>query len=425
MKDTELRRRTYLKGAAGAGAAGLTGIAGCMGMGGDGNNELEVLHGWTGGDGAKAAEALVTAFKEEYPDMPTNFSPIGGGGNENLDTVVANRLNSGDPPSSFAGWPGKNLAKYDGALGSVTDVWKNGMLDAHIPEAAELCKYDGEYRAMPIGSHRLNCLFYNVEVVEKAGVNPDDLTSADALLSALKTVDEKTDAVPMAQAMQSAWTTLQLFGVLLLSTGGYDAYTSFINGKGGRGAVKTAFETTKEILENYINDDASSTDLTAANQKIINGEAAFIHQGNWAAGAYRGAKNFDYNKQWGHKTFPGTEKLYTFHIDSFIMPGDNPSPENTKTFLEFAGSEKAQVAFNQHKGSIPTRTGVDTSKFGPYLKETIKDFENAKELPPTLAHGLAVEPQKMTDLENVITNQFTGPYNVQKATDGFMSVVQS
>ncbi|WP_313695422.1 ABC transporter substrate-binding protein [Halorarum halobium] len=424
MKNTELTRRDYLKGTAGAGAAGLTGFAGCMGIGGGGNNELEVLHGWTGGDGAAAEDALVAAFEEEYPDMATNFSPIGGGGNENLDTVVANRLNSGDPPSAFAGWPGKNLTKYDGVLGNLTDVWENGMTDAHIPEAAELCQYDGEYRAMPIGSHRLNCLFYNAEVVEAAGVNPDDLNSADALLDALGTVSDETDAVPMAQAMQGAWTTLQLVGVVLLSTGGYDAYMSAVNGEGGRDAVRTAFETTREILENYINDDAASTNLTAANQKIINGEAAFIHQGNWAAGAYRNAEGFNYDEHWGHKTFPGTEGLYTFHIDSFIMPSDNPSPENTRTFMEFVGSEKAQVAFNQYKGSIPTRTGVDTSEFGPYLVETIEDFENAENLPPTIAHGLAVEPQKMTDLENVITNDFSGPYDVEAATDGFMSVVQ-
>lgn len=56
---------------------------------GGGSNELEVLHGWTGDDGAQAEEALVEAFQEEQPDVETNFSPIGGGGNQNLDTVVA------------------------------------------------------------------------------------------------------------------------------------------------------------------------------------------------------------------------------------------------------------------------------------------------------------------------------------------------
>nr|WP_246308202.1 ABC transporter substrate-binding protein [Halobaculum salinum] len=391
---------------------------------GGGSNELEVLHGWTGGDGAQAEEALVEAFQEEHPDVETNFSPIGGGGNQNLDTVVANRLNSGDPPSAFAGWPGNNLTQYDGVLGDVTDVWENGLVDSHVQEAADLCQYDGEYRAVPIGSHRLNCLFYNVEVVEAAGVDPSSIDSADALLDALETVASETDATPMAQAMQGAWTTLQLVGVVLLSTGGYDAYMSFINGEGGEDAVRTAFETTAEILENHINDDASSTDLTAANEKIINGEAAFIHQGNWAAGAYRNSDGFDYDEHWGHVPFPGTEGTYTLHIDSFIMPGDNPSPESTKTFMEFVGTEKAQVAFNQYKGSIPTRTDVDTSEFGPYLEETIEDFENAEQKPPTLAHGLAVEPEQMSDLENVISSQFSGPYDVDAATEEFMSTVQ-
>ncbi len=43
-------------------------------------------------DGAAAAEALEAAFNEAYPDVGLDMNPIGGGGNQNLDAVVANRL---------------------------------------------------------------------------------------------------------------------------------------------------------------------------------------------------------------------------------------------------------------------------------------------------------------------------------------------
>ncbi|WP_049911489.1 extracellular solute-binding protein [Halorubrum lipolyticum] len=385
-----------------------------------------MLHGWTGGDGAAAAEALEEAFNEAHSDTGLEMNPIGGGGNQNLDAVVANRLQSDDPPGSFAGWPGPNLLRYQGVLGSVDDVWEeNGFEDAMVEEAVELHQQDGSFRAVPLGSHRLNCLFYNVSVVEDAGVDVDSLDSPSALVDALETVSTETDAIPMTHAMAGTWTTTQLWGAVLLGESGYQPYMDFLEGNGDEEAVRSAFETTAEMLENYISDDASSIALTESNQNIINGDAAFIHQGNWAAGAFRNAEDFDYEDDWGFKTFPGTEGMYTLHFDSFIYPADNPTPEASKTWSAFVGSPEAQIAFNQFKGSIPTRTDVSMEEFGPYLQETADDFANAEYRPPNLQHGLGVPSETMTALNDVISSEFTGPYNVDAATEGFLDAVSN
>ena len=401
----------------------MAGLAGCLGGGGS-NAPLEVLHGWTGGDGKQAVNNLTETFESEHSEVNTEFKPVGGGGNTNLNTVVSNRLSNDNPPSAFAGWPGNNLTQYEGVLGSISDVWEGDLADAHVQEARELSRYDGEYRAMPIGSHRLNNLFYNVSVVEEAGVDPASLESPSALLDALDAVARNTDKAPMAHAMKAPWTTLQLFGAVLLSTRGFDDYMTVVDGEGGKAAVREAFETTQTVLSEYVNDDAASIGFTSANQKIMNGEAAFIHQGNWAAGAFRNKEDFAYDEDWGATAFPGTEGQYTLHIDSFIYPGDNPSPEKTKTWMEFAGSERGQIAFNRYKGSIPTRPDVSTERFGPYLEETIDDFANADRKPPTLAHGLAVVPSTLTGLKGVITDEFSGPYDVESATQSVIDTIQ-
>jgi glucose/mannose transport system substrate-binding protein len=429
-QDKRLSRRHFV-GA--TGAATLAGLAGCSGGGdggdgggGGGGNTLEVLHAWTGGDGARAAEALVTAFDEEYPDVEHEFNPIGGGGNQNLDAVVANRLQNGDPPSSFANWPGPNLQRYDGVLGEVDGVWESeGFADVMVEEAVDLHQRNGAYRGVPLGSHRLNCLFYNTSVVEEAGVDPDSLTSVSALIDALETVQNETDAIPMTHGASGTWTTTQLFASTMLGQEGYDAYMSFLDGSPDEAAVRATFESLAEILGNYINEDASSIGLTESNQNIIEGNAAFIHQGNWAAGAYRNAEDFDYNEDWGFKTYPGSEGMYMLHFDSFLYPSDNPSPEATEQFMAFVGSEAAQVAFNQYKGSIPTRTDVDMSQFGPYLQETQEDFAEADERPPNLQHGLGVPSETMTALNEVISSEFSGPYNVDGATQGFVDAVSN
>ena len=437
MVDRPISRRRFVQATGLASAVALAGCGGDGGDSGDGDGgsdggdgsdgsmgTLEVLHGWTGGDGAKAAEELTAVFEEQHPDIETEFNPIGGGGNENLDAVVANRLQSGDPPSSFANWPGKNLLRYEGALGTVDDVWSDaGFEDVMVDEAVDLHQQGGSFRAVPLGSHRLNCLFYNVSVVEEAGVDPDSLDSVSALVDALDAVATETDKIPMTHGMQGTWTTTQLFAAMMLGQEGFEAYMDFIGGEGDESAVRATFESTATVLENYINEDAASIGLTGSNENIINGDAAFIHQGNWAAGAYRNAEDFEYNEDWGFVPFPGTEGMYTLHFDSFLYPGDNLSPEASKTWLEFVGSEDAQIAFNQFKGSIPTRTDVSMDQFGPFLQETAEDFADADHRPPTLQHGLAVEREKMTALNDVISSEFTGPYNVDAATSGFMDAI--
>jgi|AntDeeMetagen134_2_1112570.scaffolds.fasta_scaffold02687_2 glucose/mannose transport system substrate-binding protein len=458
--DSTHSRRSYLKRAAVASTVGMAGLAGCTGGGGgdgggsgdggsndsggssdgnasgDGGNAsgdtetsgsssdqaLEVLHAWTGGDGQKAINALTDKFSEQYPDMKTDFRPIGGGGNTNLNTVMSKRLGNSNPPSTFAGWPGANAIQYEGILGNASEVWDE-FEDKHIEEAVEASKFNEKFVAVPIGSHRLNDLFYNVKVVEEAGVNPDEISDVEGLVSALKTVGENTDAVPMAHGMKLPWTTLQLFGVNFLSTQGYEAYMSFTQGEGDKEKVASALETTKGLLENYISDDASSIGLTGANQMIMQGNAAFIHQGNWAAGAYKG-NDLKYNEDWGAVTYPGTEGMYTLHMDSFIYPGNNPTPQKTKKWLSYVGTKEAQVTFNTRKGSIPTRTDIATDEFGEYLTNTIEDFQNAEQKPPTLAHGLAVPPTTLTNLKGVVNDNFSGPFDVDATAEGMLQTIE-
>ena len=414
-------RRDVIKA---AGATGLAlALAGCTGNDDDGEGAVEVLHGWTGGDGAEAAEAFFGGFEDEYPDIELDEQPIGGGGNQNLDQTVANRLQSNNPPGSFAGWPGANLEQYDGVLGDVEEsVWDEADLaSTHAEEAVEACRFNDGYAAVPVGSHRMNDLFYNVEVLDEAGVDPASITDINSLVEALEAVDSETDATPMAMSLAS-WAILQTWSVTMLGTQGYDAYMDFISGNGDEAAVRETFETLEEIFENYISEDATSADFTELNQDVMGGSAAFIHEGNWVAGAYIN-EGLEYGTDWDAIRFPGTEDMYGLHIDSFIYPGDNPTPEGSAAFLRYAGSETGQIAFNRYKGSIPTRQGVATDEFNSYLTETIEDFENASQKPPTLAHGLAVDQSTQSSLQDSLNRHFSDPFDVDAVTEEFMDIV--
>jgi glucose/mannose transport system substrate-binding protein len=416
-------RRTYLRGAGVAGAAGL-GVAPGYLEAAQGD-ALEVLHGWTGGDGQRAINALTSRFKKQHSDMNTNFRPIGGGGNVNLNSVVARRLANDNPPSSFANWPGKNLLKYEGVLMDIEEsVWNEaGLKDVMVDAAQQRCRLDGTYVCVPIGSHRMNNLFYNTEVVEEAGVDPGSLSGMGDLTDALDQVQQNTDAVPLTHAMKAPWTNVQLWVEVLLSQEGVDAYTKYVNGNGDEEAVRNSLQSTKQILTSYINEDASTIDFTTANQKLIAGDAAFIHQGNWVYGMYRSAEDFQFQRDWGWTAFPGTSDTYVFHLDAFLAPSNNPSPQKTATWERFVGEKEAQVAFNERKGSVPLRNDVDPNRLPEFLGLTLEDLNGAEQLPPTLAHGLAVSPEKLGNVKSAFGDNFMGPFNVDQATQALMEAV--
>ena len=436
-----ISRRQVLGTAAGLAAAGL---AGCSG--GDTTTEapadtetdttpaeptpndtaLEVLHAWTGGDGAAAVEKLTSMFEEEYPDLATNFRPIGGTGNVNLDSVVARRLSNRNPPASWQAWPGQNITQYGGLLANITDVWEeNGYTDTMNPMAAELSTLNDEYRSMPLVSHRMNNLFYNVHVFEDAGLDPDSIDSPSALLDAFETIDEETDAVPMAHAMSGTWTTFQLiFQNLLGMDGGHDAYMNYIEGEGDKANLVDALETTGEMLSNHITSDASTISFTEANQKMMDGDAATIQQGNWAYGMYRAEDSgVAYQDDWDWMAYPGTEDMYMLHIDAFTFARDTDTPVKQKMWAKFLGTKDAQIEFGNLKGAIPLRTDIDSSRLTPFLEMNADHLANYDKFPPTIAHGLAVSPEAMDACLTAIGNNFTGPYDVEAAATGLMDAV--
>lgn len=419
--DAAVDRRTVLKGAGAAGAAGLAGIAGCMGGGG---NPLEVQHWLTGGDGANAVQALFEGFKEEYPDIEVTENPVSGGGGENLHAVIKKRILNDNPPSSWQAWPGANLVPYTdaGKLKDIGDsVWsQNGMKDAYLDGPKQAAKPAGNFVTVPINIHRLNNLFFNSAVVEEAGVDPSSIGKPSDLLDAMQKVED-AGYIGMAQQTSSAWSTGQLFAQVLLGEHGNGTYQAFTNGKlsANEDAIKNALSIVAEFSQFYP-EDAGSISWTEANEYVINGEAGFFHQGDWAAGMYRAADGFEYDSHWSHVPFPGTDGMYALNMDSFPFPLDNPSPDTTEKFLTYCGTVDAQERFNPKKGSIPPRTDVPKDEFGPFLQNQMDEFADSDVQPRSLQHGLALDPDTLTGFGDAMST-FISDYDV----DGAYTALQS
>ncbi len=453
--DPELARRAYVRLAGLAGAAGTAGLAGCSGSGGSGGSGgsdgsdgsdgsggsdggdveevtedsggstdgdgLEIAHWWTAGGEKEAILALLDGFRQEHPDVEVINNPAPGGAGSALDTVIRNRVLDENPPSTFQIWPGQSLHPYTEAdlLESLDDVWSDSMRDNYRGSVRELARTGaGRLVAVPINVHRLNNLFYNVEVVEDAGVDPSTIDDPAQFERALETVAQETDAVPMAHQTQAPWSTVQLWESVLIGANDVDTYRDVLSGdvSSSESEITASLERVAAYGEHY-NDDSGSVSWDQANAKVVEGNAAFVHQGDWAAGQYRTADDFEFDADWGMTPFPGTSGVYHVVADSFVFPTDNPSPEATEQFLRYCGTVDAQERFNPVKGSIPPRTDVPTDEFGPFLRAQIEDFRSSDAQPPTIAHGTGVLPETKLGIEEAFAG-FVERYDVDDTYRG-------
>ena len=438
--DRRLTRRNALRIAGAAGAASLAGCGGSDGgdgsdgssgdgsdgSGGDGSdgssgdgsdggsqyNTLEVAHWWGEGDGLEAIQSVMDAFKEQHPDVPFDENLIAGGAGENLQANIRTRVQNGNHPSTWQAWPGNNLRPFTDAnlLKDIGDsVWsENSMEDAYLQGVKDAAQPAGSYVTVPLNIHRINNLFYNVEVVEDAGVDPTSLETPSDLIGAMETIEE-AGYTGMAHQTGAPWSSFQMFATVLLGETDAETYSAiFQDGEvdANSDALESAVETTQSYLD-YIPSDAGSISWTEANNQVINGEAAFLHQGDWAAGTYI-TNDLTYGEEWDHVPFPGTEGNYALNMDSFPYPVNNPSPEAATLWCQFVGTAEAQEIFNPKKGSIPPRTDVNTDPFNDFSQDQITDFQDSGAQPPSVAHGLAAPPSVLSSLESAISSLNSG-----------------
>ncbi len=418
----DISRRSLIASTATLSAVGL---AGCAGED-DGEETFEFAHWWTAGGEEEAKDALLEGFQEQYPDINIEDSPTPGGAGSALEADVRNRVIDGNPPSTFQIWPGQALTPYtdEDLFEPIDDIWTDEVQDAYLEGPMEAARPAGDFVVVPINIHRLNNLYYNVEVVEDSGIDLEGLSGPGDLLEAMAQVEDETDAYGMAHQTAAPWSSLQLWVQVILGEYGADTYENIYEDDPAdyEDEIRAGLQMLVDYSE-YYNEDASSVAWDEANQYIINGEAAFMHQGTWAAGQYDGIDDFEFEDDWNYIPFPGTETMYALNMDSFGHPINNPSPEATDLFLEYCTTVDAQERFNPPFGSIPPRTDVPDDEFGPFSRAMIADFEASEVQPVSMAHGLAVPPGVQSDVESVFAN-FNESQDVDGAVDELIDALQ-
>lgn len=371
--------------------------------------EVEVLHWWTSGGEAKSAAELKKMI-EAKGDKWKDFAVAGGGG-ENAMTVLKSRVVSGKAPTA-AQVKGPSIQEWgaEGVLANLNDTAKGANWDGLLPGVvANVMKYKGNYVAVPVNVHRVNWMWVNPEVFKKAGAEVPK-TWADFPAAAEKI--QKAGFIPVAHGGQP-WQDFTVFESVVLGVGGAQFYNDALVKLDQKAltspTMEKAFDTFRQVRK-YVDKDAANRDWNLATAMVINGKAAMQFMGDWAKGEFTAAGKVP-GKDYLCLAAPGTDKAFTFNIDSFIVfkQSGADAAKAQANFATAVMSPEFQEVFNLNKGSIPVRSGVSMAKFDDCAKLSSKDFADTAKaggLVPSIAHQMAVPAATTGAIQDVVTAFF-------------------
>jgi glucose/mannose transport system substrate-binding protein len=390
--------------------------------------EVEVLHWWTSG-GEAASVALLKELLEAEGHTWKDFAVAGGGGDQAM-TVLRSRAVAGNPPTA-AQVKGPQIQDWaaEGMLTNLDDVAEAENWDDLIPKVvADIMKYQGHYVAVPVNVHRINWMWVNPEVFEKAGA--DIPKTWDEFETAAKKI-QAAGMIPVAWGGQP-WQEATVFETIVAGVGGTDFYVkTMVEADPAAIDSPTMVECleTLKMMKQYTDPGAPGRDWNLATAMVIKGEAGMQFMGDWAKGEFTAAgKKPDVDYIATHA--PGTSHQFLFNVDSFIMfeVKDKAAKVAQKAMARLILEPKFQEVFNVNKGSIPVRTGMPKDPFDIPARLSMDDFiASAKsgDLVPSMAHEMATKRAIRGAIMDTVTSFYNSDMSAENAAAQMANAVRS
>lgn len=385
----------------------------------DGKGTVEVVHWWTSG-GEKAAVDVLKA-QVEKDGFTWKDGAVAGGGGSTAMTVLKSRAMAGNPPGvaqikgpDIQEWGSTGLLNPD----ALTDVAKQENWDGLLSKkVADTVKFEGKYVAVPVNIHRVNWLWINPEVFKKAGI-----AKAPTTLEEFYAAGDKLKAagfIALAHGGQP-WQDSTVFEDVVLSVMGADGFKkAFVDldekTLTGPEMVKSFTELKK--VATYMDANRAGRDWNLAAGDVIDGKAGMQAMGDWAKSEWT-AKHKVAGKDYQCVPFPGTDKAFTYNIDSLavFLLKDKNNIAAQQDLAKVALGTDFQKVFSLNKGSIPVRTDMqnDMEKLGfdSCAQQAAKDFladDKSGGLQPSMAHNMATSLAVQGAIFDVVTNYINNP----------------
>ena len=235
---------------------------------------------------AEAFDELAKEYMAENPNVTINIETVGGGAD--YGASLRAKMASGNEPAIFN-------------VGGPQDVydWKDKLVDlSDVPVVKEAfdganagVTMDGKVYGIPFTQEGYGFI-YNAAILNKAGINPDEITSYAKLEEAVKKLDAKKAELGLeavfAVAGKETWVTGLHFTNAALSPEFENVFNAF-NAKKIDFKYSEGMKKLFDLQINYAKKPVNSVDYSTQVEKLFSlGKVAFMQQGNWTLGAIKG-----------------------------------------------------------------------------------------------------------------------------------------
>lgn len=359
--------------------------------------KAEVLHWWTSGGESAALKEIADRYKAAGGEWIDTAIAIG----EQARAAGINRIVGGNPPTVMQFNTGKQFDELvtNGFLTPLTKVAEANKWNQILPKPIiDAITRNGQFYAAPVNIHAENWLWYNIEVLKKAGVEPPK-TFADILAAAPKL--KQAGVIPLAHGAQD-WQDSLLFRAILIAEGGKDMFVK-VYGQGDTAAVEgPVFRKAAETfaaLRLLADEGSAGRNWNDTTNLVITGKAAMQVMGDWAKGEFISAKMAP-GKDYGCVVMPGG---YEMGGDVFVFPKvkDPAHLAAQEKIAELMLAPETQIAFNTKKGSVPVRLDVDVSSMDMCAQIGMKALKDPAQQVPS--DNYLASPDRVGALRDAIT----------------------
>ncbi|KRO00816.1 ABC transporter substrate-binding protein [Companilactobacillus kimchiensis] len=276
-----------------AGAAFM--LAACSNSSSSGKDvKITILQGKV--ENNKQFKQIAKEYEKSHPNVKIEVTSIGGG--TQYDPILKTRISSGNAPTIFSLAGPADVKQFKAHEADLSDT---KAAKAAQPGTLDAVKSDqGKTVGLPFNVEGYGFV-YNKKVFEKAGIDPESLTTVDKLDAAVKQLDSQKDQLGIkgvfALPGKEAWIMSDHLANLYLAQD-YDGNAQKLyKSKTMKFSKNADMKTMLDMEKDYSIKPVMQMDYSAqVNQYFSQGKAAMIQQGDWIYPTVEGIdKNFAKN----------------------------------------------------------------------------------------------------------------------------------
>lgn len=379
-------------------------------------SDIEVLHWWTAGGEARAADVLRQRW-QALGHHWVDAAIVGGGGNSAMLVLRSRALNHNPPQAAHL--KGVELHEWAkrGFLRNLDDVARRGQWQLRLyPFVSSTLNHQGHFVAVPVGLHRVNWLWINQALFQRLELNPP--RNWEEMLQVARRF-KQAGITPLAMG-DDPWQLAILFEAIALGEGGSDFFRrAFVNLEPEVLAGTQMQQVLRRFhsLRPFLPANHIGLKWNQASQMLVNGQAAMQLMGDWVKGELT---------EPGNQTIrclpaPGTAGKFSYNLDSLALfqQQDAEHDQAQQQFAELLMSADFQQQFNRVKGSIPPLADADLSQFDSCGQASAKALQHATQhgdLVPSMAEGMAIPSNVQQAIFDLLASYFSDPQGDAVAT---------